>query len=169
MQLDPSKTEIALWRGYNAANAVGGGAAAGAAVPFQIREDTQANWFLQNPVLAAGELAYEKDTSFLRVGDGVTTYGGLQIVQDPNVWTPKSQGLIAATLDLGTVPRQSGVTAGRIFYVPVRVDMAGIAAGVTAAYQTATAGNVNTNTFIGVYDAVTGALLAETARTWPAS
>ena len=163
MQFDPSKTETALWRGYSAANALGGSAAAAPTVPFQVREDMQSNWFLQNPVLAAGELAYEKDTGFLRVGDGVTAYGGLQIVQGPNVWTPKSQGLVAATLDLGTVPSQSGVTTGRIFYVPVRVDIAATAAGVTAAYQTATAGNVNTNTFIGVYDAATGALLAETA------
>lgn len=160
---DPAKTEIALARGLAAPTAAGGTANAGATNPVTVRRDTQANWFAVNPVLASGELAYETDTNFLRIGDGATAYGGLQVVQDPNVWTPKSQGLIAATLDLGTVPSQSGVTTGRIFYVPVRVDQALAVGGVVAAYQTATAGNTNTGTFIGVYDAATGTLLGETA------
>jgi major tropism determinant Mtd-like protein len=160
---DPAKTEQALALGLISAAANGGSATSGPANPVTVRRDTQANWFAQNPVLRSGELAYETDTSFLRVGDGATAYGSLPIVQDPNVWTPKTQGLIAATLDLATVPSQSAVTAGRIFYVPVRVDQSLSVGGVVAAYQTATAGNVNTNTFIGVYDAATGTLLGETA------
>lgn len=41
------------------------------------RQDTAANWTAQNPVLAAGEPAYETDTKRTKVGDGTTAYNDL--------------------------------------------------------------------------------------------
>lgn len=39
------------------------------AVVIQIRRDTAANWQTNNPVLLAGELAFEYDTGLVKVGD----------------------------------------------------------------------------------------------------
>lgn len=50
---------------------------------IQLRRDSAAAWTLANPVLADGEIGWERDTRQFKVGDGVTTwnllpYGGLQ-------------------------------------------------------------------------------------------
>lgn len=50
---------------------------------FQLRRDTAANWTSFNPVLAAGEIGYETDSTMFKVGDGVTAwialgYGGIK-------------------------------------------------------------------------------------------
>jgi hypothetical protein len=74
-----------------------------------------------------------------------------------------TKGLIAMTEDLGMVPSQSGVTAGRLFVYPFVAGQSGVVNSVIAAYQTATAGNVNTNTFIGIYNAAGTVLLGQTA------
>lgn len=46
-------------------------------VELQYRQDTAANWTAQNPVLAAGEPAYETDTGKVKVGDGTTAWNDL--------------------------------------------------------------------------------------------
>jgi hypothetical protein len=74
-----------------------------------------------------------------------------------------AKGLLAMTEDLGMVPSQSGVTAGRLFVYPFVAGQSGTVNGIVAAYQTATAGNVNTNTFIGVYNAAGTTLIGQTA------
>ena len=38
-------------------------------VQLQFRRGTAAEWYAANPVLAAGELAIETDTSYLKIGD----------------------------------------------------------------------------------------------------
>lgn len=47
---------------------------------IQIRRDTAANWTSVNPVLAEGEFAVEVDTSYFKIGDGVTPWTGLGYV-----------------------------------------------------------------------------------------
>ena len=39
-----------------------------------IRTDTLASWKAHNPVLAEGEMGYERDTHFVKYGDGKTRY-----------------------------------------------------------------------------------------------
>lgn len=43
-------------------------------VTFKLRRKTAAEWTEQNPVLAEGEPANEKDTGRLKVGDGVSPW-----------------------------------------------------------------------------------------------
>ena len=45
---------------------------------IQLRRDTAANWASVNPVLADGEIGYEKDTKQIKVGDGTTAWSSLQ-------------------------------------------------------------------------------------------
>lgn len=44
---------------------------------IKIRRDTSANWTDANPVLADGELGYNKTTNRIKVGDGTTAYNSL--------------------------------------------------------------------------------------------
>ena len=44
---------------------------------IQFRRDLAANWTTTNPVLAAGELGYETDTTFFKIGDGTTAWASL--------------------------------------------------------------------------------------------
>ena len=55
---------------------------------IKLRRDMAAVWALVNPVLADGELGYERDTHQFKVGDGVTPwndlpYGGIQGAPGP--------------------------------------------------------------------------------------
>lgn len=52
---------------------------------IQVRRDTLANWTSINPVLADGELAFEKDTKKLKVGDGVSSYTQLSYTVNPKI------------------------------------------------------------------------------------
>jgi hypothetical protein len=44
---------------------------------IQIRRDTGLNWILANPILADGEIAFEKDTNRFKVGNGNATWSAL--------------------------------------------------------------------------------------------
>lgn len=145
------------------ASAAGGSASTAPVTALAHRRDTQANFFTSNPTLAAGELAFETDTLFTKIGDGATAYKSLYYTRQPNVWTPASIGLIAATGDGATMPSQAAVTTGRLFLVPTRVDQAKTVNSVVSAYISAAATTTDANTFIGVYDVATGALLGQTA------
>lgn len=144
-------------------SASGGSASAGPTTPHQVRRDTLANWLSTNPVLQLGEVGYETDTACWKVGDGSSAYGALLYATTPQTWTPQSQGLIAATGDLATLPSQAAANAGRIMLMPVTVMQALTVNGLVTAYASATSGTTNTNTFIGVYDVATGSLLGQTA------
>lgn len=43
----------------------------------QIRRDPSGKWIVNNPILLSGELGYETDTTFLKIGDGATTWNNL--------------------------------------------------------------------------------------------
>jgi hypothetical protein len=44
---------------------------------IKIRRDTSTNWSSVNPILAAGEIAFETDTDKIKVGDGSSTWSQL--------------------------------------------------------------------------------------------
>jgi len=46
-------------------------------VTIQIRRDSASNWSTENPVLADGELGFEKDTGKSKCGDGTTAWNSL--------------------------------------------------------------------------------------------
>jgi len=50
------------------------------ATKIQIRRDTAANWTSNNPTPYAGEMCYETDTGYLKVGDGTTAWTSLGYV-----------------------------------------------------------------------------------------
>ena len=43
----------------------------------QIRRDPSDKWIVNNPILLSGEFGYETDTTFLKIGDGVTPWNYL--------------------------------------------------------------------------------------------
>ena len=46
-------------------------------IQFQHRHDTAANWTINNPILAVGEMGFELDTSLFKIGNGTTAWTGL--------------------------------------------------------------------------------------------
>tara|TARA_R100001510_G_C7593406_1_gene162377 strand:+ start:37 stop:567 length:531 start_codon:yes stop_codon:yes gene_type:complete len=46
-------------------------------VQIQIRRGTASDWTSANPTLASGEIGYETDTAFLKIGDGSTNWNSL--------------------------------------------------------------------------------------------
>ena len=49
---------------------------------IKMRRDTAANWTTANPILADGELGFEKDTKCYKMGDGVTSWNDLDSSYD---------------------------------------------------------------------------------------
>lgn len=49
---------------------------------IQLRRDSAATWASVNPILADGELGYERDTNRLKVGNGVQAWNSLSYVTD---------------------------------------------------------------------------------------
>jgi hypothetical protein len=47
------------------------------AVTIQVRRDTAAAWTAANPTLAAGELGFETDTTYYKIGTGSTAWNSL--------------------------------------------------------------------------------------------
>tara|TARA_B100000902_G_scaffold399964_1_gene474060 strand:- start:3198 stop:6710 length:3513 start_codon:yes stop_codon:yes gene_type:complete len=47
------------------------------ATKIQVRRDTAANWTSANTVLSAGEMGWESDTGFMKIGDGTTAWSSL--------------------------------------------------------------------------------------------
>ena len=78
-----------------------------------------------------------------------------------SVRTAVSNQLVAQTCDAATIPGTPGISAGFIYFCKVYVDQA-IAAGNAYMGIPATVGVGCVNSFIGVYDPASGALLAET-------
>lgn len=48
---------------------------------IKLRRDTSDNWWLTNPVLDAGEIGFLVDTTWMKVGDGLTTYQNLPFAE----------------------------------------------------------------------------------------
>ena len=66
---------------------------------MKVKRATAARWASENPVLAAGEIGYEKDTRKIKLGDGTSTWTQLSyLVADGNGAAGQ-----AATIRIGTV------------------------------------------------------------------
>lgn len=51
---------------------------------IRLRRDTSTAWSGVNPILGLGEIAYETDTRFVKVGDNNTTWNNLDYIKVPN-------------------------------------------------------------------------------------
>ena len=50
---------------------------------IQIRRDSQANWILNDPVLASGEIGFSSDLDKLKIGDGSSLWSQLAYINSP--------------------------------------------------------------------------------------
>ena len=104
------------------------------AVKIQFRRDTAAAWTAANPVLAAGELGLETDTTYYKIGNGSTAwnslaYGSIQGVPTNNSIT--SAMIVDGTIVAGDIA-SNAVTTAKILNENVTTDKLANAA-VTAA------------------------------------
>lgn len=60
-------------------------------IRLQVRRDTAANWTTNNPVIRAGEIGYETDTRWHKIGDGTTAWNDLGYYHGPP-WLTKIDG-----------------------------------------------------------------------------
>ena len=65
----------------------------------KVKRATAARWASQNPVLAAGEIGYEKDTRKIKLGDGTSTWTQLSYLVADGTGAAGQ----AATIRIGTV------------------------------------------------------------------
>ena len=108
------------------------------AVKIQMRRDTAAAWTAANPVLAAGEMGLETDTTYYKIGNGSTA------------WTSLAYGSIQG------VPANSSVTSAMI------VDGTIVAGDIAAdAVTTAKILDANVTTAKIASDAVTTAKILD--------
>lgn len=52
---------------------------------IQLRRDTEADWTIDNPVLAVGETGWTTDTMRVKLGDGVTAWVDLPYAVDGDI------------------------------------------------------------------------------------
>lgn len=117
------------------------------AVQIQFRRDTAAAWTAANPVLAAGELGLETDTTYYKIGNGSTawnslSYGSIQgaisnntitaaMIQSNAVTTAKildenvTTGKLANAAVTATKLANTAVTAGSYVQAMITVDAQG--------------------------------------------
>ena len=66
---------------------------------MKVKRATAARWASENPVLAAGEIGYEKDTRKIKLGDGTSTWTQLSYLVADGTGAAGQ----AATIRIGTV------------------------------------------------------------------
>jgi hypothetical protein len=66
---------------------------------MKVKRATAARWTSENPVLAAGEIGYEKDTRKIKLGDGTSTWTQLSYLVADGAGAAGQ----AATIRIGTV------------------------------------------------------------------
>lgn len=64
-------------------------------VVMQQRRDTAEAWRTANPVLAAGQIGIEKDTTFMKIGDGTTPWRLLPYASVPMISVEEIDALFA--------------------------------------------------------------------------
>ena len=68
---------------------------------MKVKRATAARWASENPVLAAGEIGYEKDTRKMKLGDGTSSWTQLSYLQADGSGSGAAGQ--AATIRIGTV------------------------------------------------------------------
>ena len=118
------------------------------AVQIQFRRDTAAAWTAANPVLAAGELGLETDTTYYKIGNGSTAwtslaYGSIQGAIANSTVT--SAMIVDGTIVAGDIAANA-VTTAKILDENVTTDkLANAAVTATKLANTAvTAGSYTT-------------------------
>lgn len=96
-------------------------------VQIQFRRDTAAAWTAANPILAAGELGLETDTTYYKIGNGSTAwtslaYGSIQGAISNNTITTAMIQNDAITADKLA---DTAVTAGSYTATNITVDAQG--------------------------------------------
>lgn len=81
---------------------------------LQIRRDTQANWNSVNPVLLAGEIAYETDTGQIKVGNGSSTYVQLRYATRAATATSTSFTSNNPTLGVGEIAYETNTGLAKV-------------------------------------------------------
>ena len=85
---------------------------------IQVRRDTAANWTSENPILAAGEPAYETDTAKEKIGDGSTVWTSLPYIAASTGTLDSVIGGTDITVDntdpINPIVNFSGTTGGQV-------------------------------------------------------
>ena len=93
---------------------------------MQQRRDTAANWTSNNPTLLNGEIGYETDTGYLKIGDGSTAWTSLAYVEGTKVSAyPLATVDIADDAITADKLNNTGVTAGSYTAADITVDAQG--------------------------------------------
>ena len=92
----------------------------------QQRRDTASNWTTQNPTLKAGEIGYETDTGYIKVGDGSTAWTSLAYIHGTKVSAyPLATADIANDAITADKLADTAVTAGSYTAADITVDAQG--------------------------------------------
>jgi len=93
---------------------------------MQQRRDTAANWTSNNPTLLNGEIGYETDTGYLKIGDGSTAWTSLAYVEGTKVSAyPLATVDIADDAITAAKLADTAVTAGSYAAADITVDAQG--------------------------------------------
>lgn len=102
---------------------------------IQVRRDTSANWASTNPVLAAGEIGLETDTSGIKFGDGTTVWKLLPYTAQPYLGGNKTSGRYWVTANRAAATVSLSGTYQSIylhpFYLPAPSSVDRVAIEVT--------------------------------------
>tara|TARA_Y100000289_G_scaffold450_1_gene456 strand:+ start:6134 stop:7513 length:1380 start_codon:yes stop_codon:yes gene_type:complete len=93
---------------------------------MQQRRDTATNWTNNNPTLLGGEIGYETDTGYLKIGDGSTAWTSLGYVDGTKVSAyPLATADIANDAITADKLAHTSVTAGSYTTADITVDAQG--------------------------------------------
>tara|TARA_R100001509_G_scaffold65817_2_gene36475 strand:+ start:340 stop:2235 length:1896 start_codon:yes stop_codon:yes gene_type:complete len=93
---------------------------------MQQRRDTAANWTSNNPTLRDGEIGYEKDTGYIKIGDGSTAWTSLAYIDGTKVSAyPLATVDIADDAITAAKLADTSVTAGSYTTADITVDAQG--------------------------------------------
>ena len=93
---------------------------------MQQRRDTAANWTSNNPTLLNGEIGYETDTGYLKIGDGSTAWTSLGYIDGTKVSAyPLATTDIADDAITADKLADTSVTAGSYSTADITVDAQG--------------------------------------------